>query len=95
MNVTLDPKDQNDLEQIALVEGKDPGVLLRELLHEAIAERKQNGHVSNGDEDAVARAQHEEWERLDRNLSALPVSEKAADFSGRDHDEVLYGWKKK
>ena len=41
------------------------------------------------------RAQHEEWERLDRELSALPVSEKAQAFSGRDHDEVLYGWKKK
>lgn len=94
MDVELDPDDKKDLEQLAQAEGKDSGALLRELLHEAIAGRKRNGSTSI-DEDAETRAQHEEWERLDRELSALPVSGKAAAFSGRDHDEVLYGYKKK
>ncbi len=81
MNVTLDPKDKKELERLAEAQGKNPGALLRELLHEAIAERKRNGSASSDDGDAIARAQHEEWERLDRELSALPVSEKAAEFS--------------
>ena len=53
MNVRLDPKDERDLETLASLSGKDPGELLRELLHEAIAERKRNGeteHPKDGDE---------------------------------------------
>jgi DNA polymerase III alpha subunit len=94
MDVKLDPNDEKELEALARESGKDPEDLLRELLREAIATRRQNG-TPPSDEDAVARAQHEEWERLDRELSILPISEKAAGFSGRDHDEILYGWKKK
>ena len=95
MNLRLDPKDQRELEVLASQAGKEPGELLREIVKEGLAERKQNGFASSDDEDAIARAQHEEWKRLKRELSSLPVSEKAAGFSGRDHDEVLYGWKKK
>ena len=43
MNVELDPKDQQDLEAIAQAAGKEPGELLRELLHKAIAEQRRNG----------------------------------------------------
>jgi len=43
MDVTLDPKDQKDLEALARASGKDPGHLACELLHEALAERKRNG----------------------------------------------------
>ena len=93
MNFELDPNDRKDLEALASESGKNPEELLRELVHEALTERKRNGSASSN-EDAVTRAQHEEWERLDRELSALPVSEKTTRFSGRDHDEVLYGWKK-
>ncbi len=93
MNVELDANTKKALDLLAQAEGKDPAVLLRELVREAIVERKRNGSASR-DEDAIARGQHEEWERLDHELSTLPVSEKAAGFSGRDHDEVLYGWKK-
>ena len=94
MNVKLDPKDQKDLEALASETGKNPGDILRELVHEALVERKRNDTPSREDEEAIARAQHEEWDRLDRELSVLPVSEKAVAFSGRDHDEVLYSWKK-
>jgi hypothetical protein len=43
MNVKLDPKDERDLEALAREGGKDPGELLRELLHEALLHRKENG----------------------------------------------------
>lgn len=43
MNVELDPKDERDLEALARETGKDPGELLRELLHEALVQRKDNG----------------------------------------------------
>ena len=43
MNITLDPRDQKDLEALARESGMDPGQLLRELIHEAISGRKQNG----------------------------------------------------
>jgi hypothetical protein len=93
VNVPLDPADERELEKLAHAEGKEPGTLLRELVHQAISDRKQSMGASNV-EEAIAQAQHEEWERLDRALSGLPVSEKAKGFSGRDHDEILYGWRK-
>ncbi len=36
MNISLDPTDKQDLEKLAESEGKDPGELLRELVHAAI-----------------------------------------------------------
>jgi len=62
MNVKLDPKDEKDLEALARETGKDPGELLRELLHKALLERKENGAdaTSEGREencyDAALRA---------------------------------------
>ncbi len=57
MNVKLNPKDKRELEALARVTGKDPGLLLRELLHEAILHRKQNGfHKATGDESFLAAA---------------------------------------
>ena len=70
MNVKLDPKDEKDLEALAREAGKDPGVLLRELLHDAISERKRNG--STGDEEALARKQREAFKQLHAELDALP-----------------------
>ena len=92
MNVKLDPNDERDLEALARVSGKERGELLRELLHEALSVRKQNGAVS--DENAEASRQGKAWDALEHELDALPVTEKAKGFSRRDHDEVLYGWKK-
>ncbi len=43
MNVTLDPKDQKELETLARENGKDPGQLLRELVREGLSGRKQKG----------------------------------------------------
>ncbi|MBI4607168.1 MAG: hypothetical protein HY721_34830 [Planctomycetes bacterium] len=93
MEITLDPRDQKDLEALARANGRAPEQLLRELLHEAIADRKRNGS-GPADEAGEATRQQRAWDDLTVELDALPVSEKAKGFSGRDHDEVLYGWKK-
>ena len=50
MNVTIDPKDQERLEDLARESGKDPGELLRELLHEALVGKAQNGSAAEGSE---------------------------------------------
>jgi len=90
VNVTLDPNDQKDLEALARASGRNPGELLRELLHEALAERKRNGAASPEDEDVIRR-QQEALQELHETLDALPPEGPQDGFSGRDHDKVLYG----
>lgn len=56
----LDPTDQKDLEVLASKTGKSPEELLRELVHEALTERKRNGETpaQDGEEtlyDALSR----------------------------------------
>lgn len=43
MNVMLDPKDEREIEALARKAGKDPGEILRELVHEVLLQRKENG----------------------------------------------------
>ena len=38
-----------------------------------------------------AERQHENLERLQKELAALPVMNPADGFSNRDHDDLLYG----
>jgi hypothetical protein len=52
----LDPKDQQDLEALASETGKEPAELLRELVHEALGERKRNGSVRGGREESFLEA---------------------------------------
>ena len=47
----LDPKDQKELEALASETGRNPGELLRDLVHEALAERRRNGQAHPSDED--------------------------------------------
>ena len=93
----LDPNDQKDLEALASRTGRNPGELLRELVHEALAERKRNGTLSGEDEDAIASRQRNAFEELIQELDALP-SEGLQAPEGRpiseNVDEYLYGWKK-
>ena len=93
MNIPLDPTDKQDLEKLAESEGKDPGELLRELVHAAIVERNRDT-MSSRDHDEVIRRQQEALRDLHIRLDALPLEGAQDGFSGRDHDEVLYGWKK-
>ena len=95
MNVTLDPNDQRHLEELARQSGKEPGELLCELVHEALTERKQNGSASEADGETLTSQQRQAMEELIAELDALPPEGPQDQFSGRDHDEVLYGWKKK
>jgi hypothetical protein len=90
MNVELDPKDKKELERLAQAEGKEPGELLCELLHEAIADRKRNGDVA-ADDNEVIRRQQQALEELHSELDALPSEGPQDGFSARDHDKVLYG----
>jgi hypothetical protein len=90
MNVDLDPTDRKDLEELARAEGKEVGALLRELVHEAISERKRNGDVPRDDANAV-HEQQEALEELHQTLDALPPEGPQDGFTGRDHDKVLYG----
>lgn len=43
MNVTLDPKDQKRLEDLARESGKEPGEFLRELVRAALSNGTPNG----------------------------------------------------
>ncbi len=59
MNVRLDPKDQKELEALAEQIGKDPDELLRQLVHEALSERKRNGtETTEGAEESFLDAAH-------------------------------------
>ena len=51
MNFTLDPKDQKELEARALDAGKDPGELLRELVHHALLAGKKNGSIPENEKE--------------------------------------------
>jgi hypothetical protein len=90
MNVELDPVDKKDIEELAQAEGKEVGALLRELVHEAIAERKRNGDAADVGNDVIRR-QREAVEELHAELDALPAEGAEDAFSGRDHNKVLYG----
>lgn len=48
MNVTLDPKDQRLLEARARECGKDPGELLRELVHQVLANGSSHANETTG-----------------------------------------------
>ena len=47
----LDPEDRKGFEELVSESGKEPGELLRELVHEALAERKRNGQAHPTDDD--------------------------------------------
>jgi len=71
MNVQLDPKDQKALEALASQSGKDPGELLRELVREAIAERKVMGGVKAASRETMDPAYEPSRTDLGRKLRAL------------------------
>ena len=56
MDIELDPKDQRLLETLSSESGKPVGVLLRELLHEALTSKKANGKQQLGSEEPVTFA---------------------------------------
>ena len=92
MNVRLDPNDQKHLEELAHSEGKDPGELLSELVHEAITERKRNGAQRSADEEALLAKQSKAWDELLAEVDAFPEVEPKDDICvSRDHDRILYG----
>lgn len=97
MNIQLDPKDLRDVEALAQESGKQVGEMLRELVHEAIAERKQNGAHFSDDGETIAAKQRQALEELIEELDALPP-EGFPEPKGRpvseNVDECLYGWKK-
>ena len=53
MNVELDPQDKKRVEELSRETGKDPGALLRELVHQALESRTQDDHTAP-DERAAA-----------------------------------------
>jgi hypothetical protein len=97
VNIELDPKGQSDLEALARESRKDPGTLLRELVHEAIADRKQNGAHSSVDEAATVASQSRALEELIQELDAIPSEGLPAPKErpvSENVDQYLYGWKK-
>jgi len=54
----LDPEDRQDLEVLASESGKSPGEVLRELVHEALVERRRNGraHPPSDEEETLYEA---------------------------------------
>src|SRR2546427_11132946 len=53
MDIELDPKDERLLETLSSESGKPVGVLLRELLHEALTSKKANGKQQLGSQEPV------------------------------------------
>ena len=92
MNVELDPVQERKIEALARETGKSVGEVLRELVDKALP--RESSQPAAEDDESVVTRQRDAWEKLHAELVALPVSEKAKGFSGADHDEVLYGWKK-
>ena len=92
MNVELDPTQERKIKALARETGRSVADVLRELVAKAL--RREDEQPSAEDDESVVTRQREAWEELHTELVALPVSEKAKGFSGADHDEVLYGWKK-
>ena len=93
----LDPEDRKDFEELVSESGKDPGQLLRELVHEALAGRKRNGSHWADDDESVAARQREAIEELIREVDSLPsegVPAPEARPVSENVDEYLYGWKK-
>ncbi|MBI4605332.1 MAG: hypothetical protein HY721_25490 [Planctomycetes bacterium] len=89
MNVALDPRDQKDLEALARAQGKDAEVVLRELVHEGLAERKRADAKAEEDE---LREQGEAWDDLLAELDTSPdVEPRDGLCASRDHDKILYG----
>lgn len=92
MNVELDPSQERKIEALARETGKTVGEVLRELIDNALY--REGDQASAEEVESIVTRQRDAWEKLQAELVALPVSEKAKGFSGADHDEVLYGWKK-
>lgn len=91
MNVTLDPRDKDDLEAMARVEGRDPTDLLREIVHQAISERKLNGQNFEKEANLLAR-QQVAMQKLLGKLDTLPENEPQDGLCASvDHDKILYG----
>jgi hypothetical protein len=91
MNVELDPREQRKIEALASATGKDPGELLRELVHEALEIRARNGDALGDEADLLAR-QREALRALHARIDPLPVHSHTDGLSGsRDHDAILYG----
>jgi len=87
----LDPKDQRELEALASESGKNPGELLRELVHEAPDTRARNGDSSETESTLLAK-QREALKNLHERLDAMPLVRHTDGLSGsRDHDAILYG----
>lgn len=90
MDIKIDPDTKKELDALAQAEGKDPEILLRELVHEAHEARAQI-------EDADVAKQRRAFEELIEELDALPAEGLPA-VEGRpvsEHvDEYLYGWNK-
>lgn len=66
MNVQLDPQDKQRIEELARESGKEPDELLRELVHEALQSRKQNGTAGSEDPEAAWKSflsATSEWSR--------------------------------
>lgn len=55
MNVELDPQDQRRVEALSRATGKDPGDLLRELVHQALETRLQDESTATSEQEAAWR----------------------------------------
>ncbi len=91
MNIELDPKARRELETLASASGREPGELLRELVHDALETRLRNGDTTEGDEELLAK-QREALKSLHERLDAMPLVPHTDGLSGSaDHDAILYG----
>jgi hypothetical protein len=90
MNIELDPHDKQRLAALARESGKDIDELLRDLVHEALEGRRENGDSS--EVEALLTKQREALKDLHERLDAMPLVRHTDGLSGStDHDAILYG----
>ncbi len=92
MNLQLEPTDQKRLEALAKQAGLSLEDLATSILHTGLVTRESRSNGSN-DEKLLSK-RRKAHEDLLKEMEALPLEGANDGFSGADHDEVLYGWKK-
>lgn len=84
MNIHLDPKYEQQIENIAASTGKTADQILEEIVKAALPNLPQQDDVS------TAKSQRAAIKRLQEKLRSLPVGNPDDGFDASQHDKVIY-----
>ena len=84
MNIHLDPKYEQQLEDMAVSTGKTIDQILEDIVTAALS------NVPQPDDVTIARSQRVAIKRLQEKLRSLPVDNPDDCFDPSQHDKVIY-----